>query len=64
MKAGLLLLNPAVRAARIVLTVGLAAVFVCLIWSGGHAGYGTWTAMLCLTMWNIAAERAKMANRS
>lgn len=62
MKAGSLLLHPAGRAARIILSVGLAAFFVWLIWSGGHADYGTWTAVLCLSIWNIAVERAKMAN--
>ena len=57
-----LLLHPAVRAARIVLSVGLAAYFIWLIWSNGHAGYGTWAATLCLMIWNIAAGRAKTAN--
>jgi hypothetical protein len=62
MTASSLLLHPIVRAASIVLNIGLAAYFVWLIWSGGHASYGAWTAMLCLTGWNVAAERAKMAN--
>ncbi len=62
MKAGSLLNHPVERAARNVLSVGLAAFFVWLVWSVGHAGYGTWTAMLRLTICNIAAERAKMAN--
>lgn len=62
MTASSLLLHPAIRAARIVLGVGLAAYFVCLLSSGGHAGYETWTAILCLTVWNIAAERSKVTN--
>jgi hypothetical protein len=62
MTARSLLLHPAMRTACIVLTVGLAAFFVWLLWTGEHAGYGTWTAVLCLTGWNIAAERTKMAN--
>lgn len=57
-----LLLHPAVRAARIILSVGFFAFLVWLLWSGGHMGYETWAAMLCLTGWNLAAERAKMAN--
>lgn len=57
-----LLLHPAVRTVRVVLSVGFAAFFVWLLWSGRHAGYGTWTAIFCLTVWNIVAERAKAAN--
>lgn len=57
----LLLLHPAMRLIRIALSIGLAAYFVLLLWSDGHAGYGTWTSMLCLTAWNSLAERTKLA---
>lgn len=59
-----IVLHPTVRLVRIVLSVWLATYFVWLLWSGGHAGYGTWTCMLCLTAWNFVGERAKMANGS
>ncbi|WP_230769902.1 hypothetical protein [Sphingomonas sp. Leaf4] len=61
MSINFLLVHPAMRLARIISGVGLVFYFIYLIWSGQSAGYWTSSVMLLLTLWSVAADRAKIA---
>ncbi len=41
------------------LNLALISYFLWLIWSGNNAGYGTWSAMLVVTIFNFVVDRAK-----
>jgi hypothetical protein len=51
--------HPAIRGARIVLSLGFTGYILWLVWTDGRAGYVTWVAMFTIQGLNFVAERAK-----